>query len=464
MDLSKLKNFTEQFDTIACILSVTTNPDGSYKQICIETGNDAYLHSFPPSVHFELGHVYTDYIPRDLNFEHFIYNASVLKKNSHTYVYSDYFGAWFNIFGLPVKSDEPNKYYCVYTQEVDEENDPDLMAKHSAKITSEVLKICIKLRNSKSFQESIDDVISDIRVMCKASQCCLLLTNFKTGTTYLQSESLSENAGLQSFRSKLNHPFTNEAKVWIKGIAGSNCLIIRNEQDMKIVKETRGDWYESLVETGVQSLALFPLKSNDEIIGFIWTTNFDTKHTDYIKETLELTTFFLASEVANYLLLNRLEELSEKDLLTGVKNRNAMNNWVTEFNDGKISTPKSIGAIFIDLNGLKAVNDIEDHAAGDNFLKAAANILNNVFEGCDIYRAGGDEFMIISQNISKEHLETCIRNLHDNRYNPSQIQFAVGFYFQEGQCNIIEAMKKADALMYEDKRRFYAEHPNLKMR
>ncbi|MEE3340074.1 MAG: GGDEF domain-containing protein, partial [Hallerella sp.] len=67
MDLSTLKNFTEQFDTIACILSVTTNPDGSYDKICIEGGNEAYLHSFPPQVHFIPGQIYTNYIPKDLN-------------------------------------------------------------------------------------------------------------------------------------------------------------------------------------------------------------------------------------------------------------------------------------------------------------------------------------------------------------------------------------------------------------
>jgi len=464
MNLQNLQEFAEQFNTIACIISIESTEDGGYENIRLETGNQAYLHSFPPQVHFVPGQIYTNYIPKDLNFEHFIYNAAVLKKNSHSYIYSDFFGAWFNIFSLPVKSDEPNKYYCVYTQEIDEKNDPELMAKHSTKISFEVLKICIKLRNSKSFQDSIDEVISDIREMCKAGQCCLLLTNFKTGTTYLQSESMQENTTLKSFRSKLDHPFTTEAKAWVDGIAGSNCLIIRDEKDMNAIKERNANWYATLVEAGIQSIALFPLKNNDEIIGFIWTSNFDTKNTDYIKEALELTTFFIASEVANHLLLNRLEELSENDLLTGVKNRNAMNNWVTDFNEGKIPMPKSIGTIFIDLNGLKVINDIEGHAAGDNFLKAAANMLKNIFKDCEIYRAGGDEFLIIAQNVSKEHLEECIQNLHSNRYNSSQIHFAVGFYYQEGQCNIIQAMKKADALMYEDKRRYYAEHPNLKMR
>ena len=464
MDLATLKQFTEHFDTTACVLSVTTNPDGSYDKICLEGGNDAYIQSFPSSVHFVPGSVYTTYIPQDLNFEHFIYSAAVLKKNTHAYVYSDFFGAWFNIFSFPIKSDNPNKFYCVYTQEVDENNDPELMAKHSAKISSEVLKICIKLRESNDFEKAIDEVICDIRIMCKASQCCLLLTDCETGSTYLQSESIQDGTSLKSFKSRLEHPFPRDARTWIEGLAGSNCLIIRNEQDMETIKKRKVSWYDSLVEAGVTSGAIFPLVNKSNIVGFIWLTNFDTKNTDFVKETLELASFFIASDVANNQLFNRLEKLSNNDLLTGVKNRNAMNNWVTAYTEGKTLPPSSIGVIFLDLNGLKTVNDNLGHHEGDELLKTAANVLKKIFAECDIYRAGGDEFMIIAQNYSKEYLEKRILLLQDSDYNPSQVHFAVGFYYREGYCDIIGAMKKADSLMYENKNRYYAEHPELKNR
>ena len=464
MNLQNLQEFAEQFNTIACIISIESTEDGGYENIRLETGNQAYLHSFPPQVHFIPGQIYTNYIPKDLNFEHFVYNAAIRKKPMHAYIYSDNFGAWFNIYSLPIVSDEPHKHYCVYTQEMDAAPNAELLAKHSARITSEVLKICIKLRDQKCFQESMDSITADIRKMCKAEQCCLMLTDFKNGSVHLQSECIDPDSNLISFKNYLTQDFIVRAQSWLDAIGGSNCIIVQNEQDMEHVRARNSKWHDSLKEAHIQTVALFPLKNKNETIGFIWASNFDTKNTDYIKEALELTTFFIASEVANHLLLNRLEELSENDLLTGVKNRNAMNNWVTDFNEGKIPMPKSIGTIFIDLNGLKVINDIEGHAAGDNFLKAAANMLKNIFKDCEIYRAGGDEFLIIAQNVSKEHLEECIQNLHSNRYNSSQIHFAVGFYYQEGQCNIIQAMKKADALMYEDKRRYYAEHPNLKMR
>ena len=53
--------------------------------------------------------------------------------------------------------------------------------------------------------------------------------------------------------------------------------------------------------------------------------NFDTESTEHIRETLDLTSFFIASEIANNLFIDQLKQLNETDLLTGVKNRNAMN-------------------------------------------------------------------------------------------------------------------------------------------
>lgn len=464
MNLQNLQEFAEQFNTIACIISIESTEDGGYENIRLETGNQAYLHSFPPQVHFIPGQIYTNYIPKDLNFEHFVYNAAIRKKPMHAYVYSDNFGAWFNIYSLPIVSDEPHKHYCVYTQEMDAAPNAELLAKHSARITNEVLKICIKLRDQKSFQESMDSIIADIRKMCKAEQCCLMLTDFKNKSVHLQSECIDPGSNLMSFKNYLTQDFIVRAQSWLDAIGGSNCIIVQNEQDMEHVRARNSKWYDSLKEAHIQTVALFPLKNKNETIGFIWASNFDTKNTDFIKETLELTAFFIASEVANHKLVGRLAELSENDLLTEVKNRNAMNNWVTAYVEGRTSPSKSVGVIFMDLNGLKAVNDNEGHAAGDNLLKDAANVLKSIFQKGDIYRAGGDEFLVIVLDETKQALEACIQKLHATAYNPHKVHFAVGFYYSENGCDIRDAMKQADALMYEDKKRYYAEHPELKHR
>ena len=450
---------------MTCIMSVEKNADGSYGKMRIEVGNKAYAASFeksndnlidmPFGNKFVPGQEYTAYIPKDLNFEHFIYNSAVLKKPMHAYIHPERFNIWFNIFSLPLEFDDPNKCYCTYTQELSTDASAKQMANLSAKTTSDVLKTCIKLRSTKNFLKTMDEIISDIRLICGSNFCCIMLTNFKENTCSLLSESTAPEIGHHSLLDYMNDSFIDLVKTWIDTIGGSNCLIVKDNTDMESIKVRNPRWYKSMQEANIRSLVLFPLKYNNEIIGFIWATNFDTKDTDHIKETLELTTFFIASEIVNYQLLQKLEMLSSTDLLTGVRNRNAMNNRVLKIVSGRERMPSTYGIVFADLNGLKTINDDDGHNAGDTLLKNAAKALMDTFVDCEIYRAGGDEFVVIAMDKPKATIEAQIESLRKKAEAPEHVSFALGFYYDEKQGDIRIAMREADARMYEDKKQHY---------
>ena len=84
------------------------------------------------------------------------------------------------------------------------------------------------------------------------------------------------------------------------------------------------------------------------------------------------------------------------DMLTGAKNRNAMNNIISDIIAGKTEVKYPYSVIFSDLNGLKRVNDESGHTEGDHLLKTTASTLAGVFFEGEVYRAGGDEFMILA--------------------------------------------------------------------
>ena len=467
-----LQEYVDQFDSMTCIMSIEKNADGSYGKMRIEVGNKAYCATFEKNSDIDMpfgnkfvpGQEYTTYIPKDLNFEHFIYSSAVLKKPMHAYIHPDRFDVWFNIFSLPLEFNDPNKCYCTYTQELSTEANVEQMANLSAKTTSDVLKTCIKLRSTKNFLKTMDEVISDIRNICGSSFCCIMLTNFKENTCSLLSESIAPEIIHHSLLDYLDDSFIDLVKTWIDTIGGSNCLIVKDEADMESIKVRNPRWYKSMQNADIKSLVLFPLQYNNETIGFIWATNFDTKDTDHIKETLELTTFFIASEIVNYQLLQKLEMLSSTDLLTGVKNRNAMNNRVLKIVSGRERRPNTFGIVFADLNGLKTVNDGDGHNAGDALLKNAAKALMDCFPDCEIYRAGGDEFVVISTNTPKETIEAQIEALRKKAEAPEPVSFAIGFYYDNKQGDIRVAMREADTRMYEDKKRFYAKYPENRKR
>ena len=231
-----------------------------------------------------------------------------------------------------------------------------------------------------------------------------------------------------------------------------------------MLKKRNPDWYQSLQRVAVETLVLFPLKDNEKLLGYIWASNFDVKNVLKIKGVLELTTFFIASEIENHQLVKRLETLSTIDLLTGSKNRNAMNNRVAEFENPNFVKPRSLSVIFADLNGLKVINDHEGHASGDRLLKKAAIILRMVFPEDEIYRAGGDEFMILCLEDTLEKLMARIARLQEICEQDGEVSFSVGYSFDNGQIDVLKDMSLADKRMYEDKERYYQKYPEKKYR
>ena len=154
--------------------------------------------------------------------------------------------------------------------------------------------------------------------------------------------------------------------------------------------------------------------------------------------------------------------LSSKDILTGVLNRNEMNNYVDKISMENAASDVSVGVVFADLNGLKRVNDQYGHNTGDKLLKDAAKAIEEVFDPDVIYRAGGDEFAIIVTGITEEELNKRVEALRNVSQKYEHVCFAIGQCYEASQSNVRRALRIADELMYEDKRRFYDQHPELK--
>lgn len=471
-----IKQFVNGFGAMTCVISVESFGEGRYGKIRIVDGNDSYINSIEhPAAGVEMlvqkfipNSEYTNYLTRDLNFEDYSYRAAVEKKCLHSYAKPDRMeGIWFNMTFLPVDYEEEIEggklCFCTYTMEINFSADTKRLSTISADVASAVLETCIKLRSAKDFKVSISEVIADIRELCDAEHCCILLMNHEERTCTALCESFSEGSKLLPMDNYLDESFYDIADSWKNVIAGSNCLIAKNDQDMAVVKERNPIWYESLTSAGGRSIVLFPLKFGDELLGYIWAINFAAENAPKIKETLETTTFILSSEIYNSLLMDKLKELSSFDMLTGVMNRNEMNNYIDSLSadNGDI---ESIGALFVDLNGLKRINDEQGHLAGDNLLKDAANILKDYFNLNEIFRAGGDEFIIIRLGIDENELDQMVEKLRAASEKHETVKFAIGKCFDEDKRNVKDVLRIADERMYEDKKLYYEKHPELKYR
>ena len=360
---------------------------------------------------------------------------------------------------MPLEGGNDELGYLAFFFEATKFVSPEKLSDVTPETASSVIKTCVTLRGAEDFNASINSVITEIQQKASAYCCCIILLD-KYNQTY---EVLAEK-----FRSEFD--FSNDlqiflpyevVKTWESTIGGSNGIIVKDEQDMQLLEKQNPGWVESLRIAYVKNLLLYPIKQGKNIIGYLFVTNFDTENLVKIKELVELTAFFLSSEIANHILIEKLDYLSNTDLLTGVKNRNAMNTRVDMFVRGEELIQSPFGVVFADLNGLKQANDKFGHAAGDKMIKQAALIIKSIFTDSEIYRAGGDEFVIIMPACSKEEFEEKIKLLKDKTVCGSEVCLAIGSHWDENGENLRLAMHLADEQMYQDKELFYSSQKDL---
>lgn len=458
MDFDKILS---HYRAKACVMSVELYPDGSYGNIRVVAGNKAHCDDMEALTHhaFVPGSPYEMCFPKNQNFEDHCFRCVQSGKPLHAYVDLYMMGLWLNMFLMPLDSDCENIGYCVYCYDVTPKADSTAMADLSADTANYVLNTCIKLRGSDDIKQTFQEVVEDIRKTCDSDHCCILLTNAEKHECSIFAESVREGVKNRPM-SHYIEGFYAIAETWPETLAGSTCIIAKDERDMQKLCMENPIWGSMLQLTGVKTIVLFPLRHSGELLGYLWTVNFNVENVLKIKETLEVATFLIASEISSHLLLNRLQVMSTVDSLTGVKNRNVMNNRIDQIVAGRQPIPKAV--VFADLNGLKRMNDDQGHISGDKVLRAAAEILQYVFQDEDVYRAGGDEFMILVSNITENELGVRIAKIRTMAKLSENVRFSIGTCYDEP--DVRKAMHIADERMYVDKNSFYAEHPELKYR
>ena len=452
MDFRKLCNSIHH---TACVVSVQKTKDG-YGEIRIVDGNEPYLDSFKGPFYaeheFVPNSIYTKYLVKNLNFEDYCYRSAVKKELLHSYAYPEYFKSWMHMLFIPVAYETEELAYCLYIMEINDEFNAELLASPRGDIYNKVLNTTLQLSDTRDFHQSLKNVTREIRKICNAVFACILMVDEEHQIFTVLGEDGDPVGKHQSMYDYLDEPFKKIVLSWDELIASNgNCVIINNEKGMQYIKEKNPEWYISLIENDIHSLILFRIKTGDKKIGYMWVSNFQADDTPQIKEALEITTYVLGTEIGNHLLLDQLEKLSSIDLLTGLYNRNKLNNVMNEILDSRDALTS---LIFLDINGLKKVNDEQGHIAGDILIKRAANVLISVFHNNDIYRVGGDEFVIILRDVEKEKIDKYIDNIH-RKAKQNDVSFAVGYAMSNNAKDIEKLLTEADAKMYEDKRKFY---------
>lgn len=151
-----------------------------------------------------------------------------------------------------------------------------------------------------------------------------------------------------------------------------------------------------------------------------------------------------------------LENLASTDALTGLYNRHYMKEYCQNYVKG---AKQDVGVVFCDLNGLKFANDHYGHTDGDALLLNFARVIRNCFPQDVCFRMGGDEFVVIVLQKTKEQFLEQVEALQKANRKEEPPLSAIGFYYQYEAENLGHMLTKAEDAMYQDKEKFYKEFP-----
>lgn len=170
-----------------------------------------------------------------------------------------------------------------------------------------------------------------------------------------------------------------------------------------------------------------------------------------IYEAVILVAYFLWDIVHTRKEIHAKEKMATMDLLTNLKNRNAYEQVLTQYES---DFPACLSCVYADANGLHELNNSQGHAAGDRMLQTVAAAFVEAFGPEHVYRIGGDEFLVFAEM----DLDSACKKASAAKEKTKEEGYHVSVGVASGGEDAVSVVKAAEQRMYEDKRRYYEEH------
>lgn len=311
----------------------------------------------------------------------------------------------------------------------------------------EIRLACVReLYNNRDVETAITKVLEYVGTLFSAERSYVFLFHGK----YYSNIAEWCKEGISPEIENLQNIPLNTYQVWLDELEKHKKVVINDVEEMK---DTFPAGYELLSQQGIRNIVWVPLMKNGKVNGSIGLDNQDLGMAEAAVPFLQTIQYFLSLTMQRNENEKALFELSQIDKLTSFYNRNRFIQDVSEFKSRK----NSVGVVYLDINGLKEINDSFGHDAGDNLIRECADIMKNRAFSKHLYRIGGDEFVIIYLDIAEEDFYDNVQLLK-NDFKNNKRQIAIGCRWNENSAHIEDIIKDADELMYADKKRFYQGH------
>ena len=220
-------------------------------------------------------------------------------------------------------------------------------------------------------------------------------------------------------------------------------------------------YYSPIPETGWMITVLIPENLIYDQIGGIREETMNRSIIQISITCAALLAFFgvlaLKAQRGSRALLEEERKIAERDSLTGVGNKYAYTQKVnTVDQDIQSGNIRLFALVVCDLNGLKQVNDTQGHAAGDNYIREASQLICDLYKHSPVYRIGGDEFVVFLEGTDYEQRSELLESLdsrmvENNKTGGVVIAAGMAEYETEDE-RLFDVFSRADKRMYERKK------------
>jgi len=341
------------------------------------------------------------------------------------------------------KNEELNKAQEELRVQLEVVKNLNLQLKHSQDDTSKfIMEMIYYASTETNADEVLNKLITFIGNKIKSDRVYIFERNSKGSydNTYewCKEGVTAEKDNLQDVPSDVMEPWFNE-------FSKSNTVII---EDIEAYKNISEPIYEILKPQCINTLIAAPIVSYREVTGFFGIDNPPKENLEYLSDFFSMVEFIFSMMIRIRDNTNEIEITAKHDQLTGCLNRKALA-WAYEKNYDK---SKTCGIVSVDMNGLKKVNDSQGHGAGDKFICRMAETLTDIYGKENVYRMGGDEFVIVLLDKTKEEFD---KLLADCKLLVGSTASLGGVYEENLEKGFDNLLRLSDQDMYHEKDLFY---------
>lgn len=320
---------------------------------------------------------------------------------------------------------------------------------------------------------SAQDMLQQVRKIASTSMGAVFMLNADGYWLYNSADSSTEWAFMYEDRAQQSFA-TDYPEVWQQVLAGSSGVSVTNQgvfsytnvlaNDAFVpdagngrIQSTCGDWYiVTFIDPQSAAGRLFTGGTTAVMLTAM-------QENPFVYLMILIVSFLLAAFFSfNKLEKDRIRYFSEYDVMTGVYNRRAGFAKLDQMYKTGVKHECHISVCFIDINGLKEVNDFLGHEAGDELILTVADGIRAHIRKTDfVSRLGGDEFLIVFETAGKAEAEMIWQNIvqyyerineQENRKYIVSVSHGIETFHCDTNEYIDTVVNHADEKMYNEKR------------